>query len=75
LHERSVCIVEAKEGISSPSPLKFCYAFDLVSSSTPSPSYKEYAGFALGGIIQYKLYGSEEQTAAAYEESVSSFWI
>lgn len=48
--------------------LSFAMLLTSCQVPLPSPSYKEYAGFALGGIIQYKLYGSEEQTAAAYEE-------
>jgi thiamine biosynthesis lipoprotein len=35
---------------------------------TPTPSYKEYSGFAMGGVIQYKLYGNEENTTAAFTE-------
>ena len=48
--------------------LSFTLLLSACQDPKPSASYKEYAGFALGGIIQYKLYGTEKQTAAAFEE-------
>jgi len=36
--------------------------------AVPKPSYREYSGFAMGGLIQYKLYGDEKNITAAFEE-------
>jgi len=47
----------------------------LTACQAPSPklSYKEYSGFAMGGLIQYKLYGDEENTTLAFEEMSQLF--